>query len=74
MRAISPARTGCRIVVLIRRELKRVAVAARDDRRTAAPLFVCHRGGKEVVRLVARRLGKGEPARRNKLRQYIELV
>jgi len=38
------------------------------------PLFLSHRSGEEVVRLVARRLRIGKAALRNELRQHVELV
>ena len=75
MRTISPARTsGCRIVVSLRDQLKGVAVATGDDHCAAMPLFLSHRSGEEVVRLVARRLRIGKAALRNELRQHVELV
>ena len=74
MRAISPARTGWRIVVRLRRELKRVAVAARYDRRTTAPVFLRDRRRQKIVCLIAWRLRIGEPACRDELRQDVELI
>ncbi len=50
-------------------ELERVAIAARDQRDPAAPLFGGGSGGEEIVGLVTRRLGAGEAARRDELRQ-----
>ena len=55
-------------------KLERIAVAARHNGATAAPLFPGHSGGQEVVRLVSRRLRVREPALRHKLGQDLELV
>ena len=56
------------------RKLERVAIAARHDRGPAARLLGGNGGGEEVVGLVARRLGVGEAARGDELRQDLELV
>src|SRR5262249_36187085 len=55
-------------------QLKRVAVAAGDQRAAAAPLFGGYGGGKEIIGLVASRLGVGEAAGGDKFRQRIELL
>jgi hypothetical protein len=57
----------------IRCELKRVAIAARHQDRVPAPLFRLHGGGQEIIGFLARRFGIDEAARRNELRQKIEL-
>jgi hypothetical protein len=49
--------------------------ASRSPLATAAtPLLLGHGGGEEIVGLVSRRLGIGEAARINELRQDIELL
>src|SRR5882724_3458473 len=55
-------------------ELKRVAVAARDEGLAAAPLLGGDRSGEEIVGFVAGRLGEPKAAGRDKLRQYVELL
>jgi len=54
-------------------ELKRVAVTACHDSRSATALLSRDRGGEEIIRLVARRFRIGKAARSNKFRQNIEL-
>ena len=39
-----------------------------------APLFLCDRGGEEVVGLISRSFRISEPAGRDKLWQYVELI
>src|SRR5262249_26044925 len=56
------------------RELETVAVAARDERRAAAPLLRGGRRGDEIVGLVARRLGVGETAGGHQLGDNVELL
>jgi hypothetical protein len=54
--------------------LERIAVAARHNGATAAPLLRCHSGGQEVVRLISRRLGVREPTFRHELGKELELI
>ena len=46
-------------------ELERIAVTARDNGATAAPLLRSHSCGQEVVRLISRRLRISEPTLRH---------
>ena len=57
----------------IRCELKCVAVAAYHKHRILVALFRPHRGGQKIIRFIARGLGVDEAARRDELRQDIEL-
>jgi hypothetical protein len=70
MRAISPARTGhfagadwIEYRCFRRRELKRVAVAARDQHPAAAAFFGRGGGAEKIIRLIAGPLGISETAR-----------
>src|SRR3954465_6688772 len=55
----------------LRCELEGIPGPARDDRCSTAPF---HLGYEKVVRLVAGRLGIGEPACGDKLRQHRKLI
>jgi len=55
-------------------QLKRIAVAAGDERRAAAFLLVADRSRKKVVRLVTGSLGVRKTARCHELRQSVQLV
>ena len=59
---------------MLRGELERVAVAARDERRTAALFFRSRGRGEEIVGLVAGTLGVRETEGCNELRQRVELI
>src|SRR5262249_38540419 len=56
------------------RELETVAVAARDERRAAAPLLPGGRRGDEIVGLVARPLAVGETAGGHQLGDNAQLL
>ena len=74
MRAISPALHRLQDGRGRRGELKGIAVAARHDRGAAAPLLGRDGSGQEIVGLVAGRLGIGEAAGRDELRQDRQLL
>ena len=56
------------------RKLKAVAIATRNDRRSAPAFLRGARRREEVVCLVARRFGIHKSARCDEIRQHIELV
>src|SRR5262245_13467827 len=59
---------------VVRGELERIAVAARNNDTTAALLFRCGGGCKKIIRLEAGRLQILKSACGNTLRQHIELL
>jgi hypothetical protein len=59
----------------VRRQLKRIAIAARDDGASIPALFLTRdRGGEEIVCLVACCLGVGEAAGADEIGQDVELL
>ena len=59
---------------MVRGELERIAVAARNEDSTAALLFRCGCGREKIIRLEARRFCILKSAGGNKFRQHIELL
>jgi hypothetical protein len=58
---------------LLRGELKRVAVAARNEDSAPSPFFFCGSGGEKIIRLEARRLRVLKAACGNKVREHLKL-
>ena len=58
----------------VRRQLKRVPVAARDQSLPFAPRLLGNGCGKEVVGFIARRFGIGEATGSDKFREDVQLL